>query len=257
MDNSKKELKKQLTSLQEEIYRDYPSGFNFKVIMENMDSLIDPTTREAYDKIWQLYNKAPDCCTEDGEPYKDFNEYICKDLREGNIRDAILSQIFTITRESNIELRDTSLDTITKTDKSKSYFMLRYIYKDISMNKITFNLPDGNWMPVDTNYLTHIRDIFEGLKDYEMTNLINSLLGAVVMKKMSIYNNTNEFVAAICQPPEFQCINMKLISELEEAIKVKIDAETDSSLINAVNGVLYIMSFGSYEMVNVRRMIEL
>lgn len=50
---------------------------------------------------------------------------------------------------------------------------------------------------------------------------------------------------------------MKLISELEEAIKVKIDAETDNSLVNAVDGVLYIMSFGSYDMVNVRRMIEL
>lgn len=33
-DVTKKKVKKQLVDLQEEIYKDIPSGFNFKVIME-------------------------------------------------------------------------------------------------------------------------------------------------------------------------------------------------------------------------------
>lgn len=257
MENSKrlKELKKQLTLLQEEIYADHPSGFSFKVIMENMDSLIDPTAREAYDKIWEFYNKAPDCCTEDGEPYKDFNEYICKDLRKGNIRDAILNQIFVITRESNIELRDTSLDTVTKTDECKTYFMLRYIYNDLCLPTISFVQSDGKWIPVDMNYLYNIKRIFESLKDHETTNLFTELISGIKVKR--IVGNSNEIMAALCQAPEFPCAEPESIESLIASLKEKIDAETDPVLINATNGILEVMSFGKYDINGVGRMINL
>lgn len=256
MDNSKK-LKKQLIALQEELYKDYPSMYNFKTIMENIKDLIDPVSVRAYDEIWNLYNEAPDFCTNDGEPYKDFNQYICKDVRNGTIRDGIISQIYTITRENKIELKDDTLDRVNKTNKSKLYFILRYFYNDITMAKISFDLPDGTWMPVDTSYLFSLRDIFEDLKDDEMISMLNRLLGSIEMKKPPISNNVNEFVAAICQTPEFQCVNMDLITGLEATLKTRIDAETDTTLINAVNGMLDIMSFGKYEMVDIKRMIDL
>ena len=97
----------------------------------------------------------------------------------------------------------------------------------------------------------------EDLKDDEMISIINRLLGNMEMKKMPIYNNGNEFVSAICQTPEFQCVNMDLITGLEATLKTRIDAETDTTLINAVNGMLDIMSFGSYKMVDIKRMIDL
>lgn len=256
MDKSKK-LKKQLIALQEELYKDYPSRCNFNTIMENIKDLIDPVSVRAYDEIWSLYNEAPDFCTNDGEPYKDFNQYICKDVRNGTIRDGIISQIYTITRENKIELKDDSLDRVNKTNKSKLYFILRYFYNDITMAKISFNLPDGTWMPVDTSYLFSLRDIFEDLKDDDMISMINHLLGSIEMKKPPISNNVNEFVAAICQTPEFQCVNMDLITGLEATLKTRIDAETDTTLVNAVNGMLDIMSFGRYEMVDIKRMINL
>lgn len=256
MDKSKK-LKKQLIALQEELYKDYPSRCNFNTIMENIKDLIDPVSVRAYDEIWSLYNEAPDFCTNDGEPYKDFNQYICKDVRNGTIRDGIISQIYTITRENKIELKDDSLDRVNKTNKSKLYFILRYFYNDITMAKISFNLPDGTWMPVDTSYLFNLKDIFEELKDDDMISMINRLLGSIEMKKPPISNNVNEFVAAICQTPEFQCVNMDLITGLEATLKTRIDAETDTTLVNAVNGMLDIMSFGRYEMVDIKRMINL
>lgn len=256
MDNSKK-LKKQLIALQEELYKDYPSMYNFKTIMENIKDLIDPVSVRAYEEIWNLYNEAPDFCTNDGDPYKDFNQYICKDTRNGTIRDGIISQIYTITRENKIELKDDSLDKVNKTNKSKLYFILRYVYNDITMTKLSFDLPDGTWTPIDTSYLFNLRDIFEDLKDDEMKGIINHLLGSIEMKKMPVYNNGNEFVSAICQTPEFQCVNMDLITGLEATLKTRIDAETDTTLINAVNGMLDIMSFGRYEMVNIKRMIDL
>ena len=256
MDNSKK-LKKQLIALQEELYKDYPSRCNFNTIMENIKDLIDPVSVRAYDEIWNLYNEAPDFCTKDGEHWKDFNQYICKDVRNGTIRDGIISQIYTITRENKIELKDDSLDKVNKTNKSKLYFILRYFYNDITMAKISFNLPDGTWMPVDTSYLFNLRDIFEELKDDDMISMINRLLGSIERKKMPISNNPYEFIATICQPPEFQCVNMDLITGLEATLKTRIDAETDTTLINAVNGMLDIMSFGKYEMVDIKRMIDL
>lgn len=258
MENSKrlKELKKQLTLLQEEIYADHPSGFSFKVIMENMDSLVEPTAREAYDKIWEFYNKAPDCCTEDGEPYKDFNEYVCKDLRKGNIRDAILNMIFVITRESNIELRDTSLDTITKSDVCKTYFMLRYIYNDLCLPKLSFVQSDGEWTPVDMNYLNTIKKIFESLNDHETTNLFTELISGIKVKRV-VGNGGNEMMASLCQAPEFPCAESKSIESLIASLKEKIDAETDPVLINAVNGILEVMSFGKYDINGVGRMINI
>lgn len=255
MDNSKK-LKKQLIALQEELYKDYPSMHNFKTIMETIKGLIDPLSVRAYDEIWNLYNEAPDFRNNDGELYKDFNQYICKDVRNGTIRDGIISQIYTITRENKIELKDDSLDKVNKTNKSKLYFILRYFYNDITMAKISFNLPDGTWMPIDSGYLFNLRDIFEDLKDDDMISMINRLLGSIEMKR-PLSNNDNEFVAAICQPPEFQCVNMDLITGLEATLKTRIDAETDTTLINAVNGMLDIMSFGKYEMVDIKRMINL
>ena len=255
MDNSKK-LKKQLIALQEELYRDYPSRYNFKAIMETIKDLIDPVSVRAYDEIWNLYNEAPDFCTNDGEPYKDFNQYIGNDTRNGTIRDGIISQIYTITRENKIELKDNSLDRVNKTNKSKLYFILRYLYNDIIKAKISFVLPDGTWMPVDTSYLFNLRDIFEDLKDDEMISIFNRLLGSIEMKTPPIISN-NEVVAAICQPPEMQCVNMDLITGLEATLKTRIDAESDTTLINAVNGMLDIMSFGRYEMVDIKRMIDL
>jgi len=257
MENSKR-LKKQLIALQEELYRDYPGIYSFKAIMESIKDLIDPISMRAYDEIWNLYNEAPDFCTNDGEPYyKDFNQFICNDTRNGTIRDGIISQIYTITRENKIELKDDSLDKVNKTNKSKLYFILRYLYNDITMAKISFNLPDGTWMPVDTSYLFNLRDIFEDLKDDEMISIFNRLLGSVEMKTPPISNNVDEVVAAICQPPAMQCVNMDLITGLEATIKTRIDAETDTTLINAVNGMLDIMSFGSYKIVDIKRMIDL
>ncbi len=255
MDNSKK-LKKQLIALQEELYRDYPSRYNFKTIMETIKDLIDPVSVRAYDEIWNLYNEAPDFCTNDGEPYKDFNQYIGNDTRNGTIRDGIISQIYTITRENKIELKDNSLDRVNKTNKSKLYFILRYLYNDITKAKISFVLPDGTWMPVDTSYLFNLRDIFEDLKDDEMINIFNRLLGSIEMKTPPTISN-NEVVSAICQPPEMQCVNMDLITGLEATLKTRIDAESDTALINSVNGMLDIMSFGRYGMVDIKRMIDL
>jgi hypothetical protein len=259
MESSKKlkELKKQLTSLQEELYRDYPSGMNFYVIMENMKSLIDPVSQNAYDKIWELYNKAPDCCTEDGEPYKDYNEYICKDLREGNIRDAILSQIYVISRDSNIELRDTSLDTVAKTNKSKLYFMLRYVYNELCLPKISYTHSDGEWTPVYTNFLDTIKEIFEKLRDYETANLFTELIGGIEAKSIPAAEYSDMAMSSLYQTPKFPCVKTKSIDSLIARLKDKIDAETSSTLINAVNGLFNVMSFGKYDINGVRRMIDI
>ena len=249
MENSKrlKELEKQLTLLKKEIYADCPSGCYFELIMQNIDSLIEPAAREAYNKIWYLYNKVPKCCT-DGKDYKDF--------KEGNIRDAILVQIYNIEKESNITTQDASLDIITKTDKCKTYFMLRYVYNDLILPKMSFDNFDGKWIPVSINYLITVKGIFESLKDYETTSLFSELLSTI--ESMSITPNVGQcdrLLANLCQAPKFPCVNMKLIDRIIARLKEKIDAETDLNLINATNGILKVMSFGKYNINNVRDMI--
>lgn len=257
-DKMKKKLKQQLVSLQEEIYKDIPSGFNFKVIMENIEGFLEdrPDLKGSCEDIWELYNAAKDCATEDGEPYKDFNDYICKDLREGNIRDRILSQILTIAYKLKIELKDMSLDIVSKTKKNKLYFMLRFIYDDLSLPTMSFVHPDGEWVPVDLLYIETLKRIFDQLKEHELVSIMNDIHGSARYKEV-ISRGNNEFVAAICKAPNFPCIKMNDIKMLEKRIKSKIEKETNISLINAATGVLDIMRYGKYDINGVGNMIEL
>lgn len=257
-DKMKKKLKQQLVSLQEEIYKDIPSGFNFKVIMENIEGFLEdrPDLKGSCEEIWEMYNAAKDCATEDGEPYKDFNDYICKDLREGNIRDRILSQILTIAYKLKIELKDMSLDIVSKTKKNKLYFMLRFIYDDLSLPTMSFVHPDGEWVPVDLLYIETLKRIFDQLKEHELVSIMNDIHGSARYKEV-ISRGNNEFVAAICKAPNFPCIKMNDIKMLEKRIKSKIEKETNISLINATTGVLDIMRYGKYDINGVGNMIEL
>lgn len=257
-DNMKKKLKQQLINLQEEIYKDIPSGFNFKVIMENIEGFLEdrPDLKANCEEICEMYSTAKDCATEDGEPYKDFNDYICKDLREGNIRDRILSQILTIAYKLKIELKDMSLDIVTKTKKNKLYFMLRYVYNDWSLPTMSFVHPDGEWVPVDLLYIETLKRVFDQLKDHEIVSMFNDLLGSTKYKEV-IGRGNNELVAAICKAPNFPCIRMSDIETLKKHVKTKIEDETNISLINAATGVLDIMKYGKYDINSVGNMIEL
>lgn len=257
-DKIKKKLKQQLISLQEEVYKDIPSGFNFKVVMENIEGFLEdrPDLKASCEEIWEMYNAAKDCATEDGEPYKDFNDYICKDLREGNTRDRILSQILTIAYKLKIELKDMSLDIVTKTKKNKLYFMLRFIYDDLSLPTMSFVHPDGEWVPVDLLYIETLKRVFDQLKEHELVSTMNDILGSARYKEV-ISRGNNEFVAAICKAPNFPCIKMNDIKMLEKHIKSKIEKEANISLINAATGVLDIMKYGKYDINGVSNMIEL
>lgn len=257
-DKMKKKVKQQLVSLQEEIYKDIPSGFNFKVIMENIEGFLEdrPDLKASCEEIWELYNAAKDCATEDGEPYKDFNDYTCKDLREGNIRDRILGQILTISYKLKIELKDMSLDIITKTKKNKLYFMLRYVYNDLCLPSVSFVRPDGEWVPVDLIYIDLLKRVFEQLEGYEIVSMINDLFGGMKYKDPISIDN-NEFVSAICKAPNFPCIEMNVIKTFEKHIKAMIEEESNISLINAATGVLDIMRYGKYNINGVSGMIEL
>ena len=203
-----------------------------------------------------MYNSAKDCATEDGEPYKDFNDYVCKDLREGNIRDRILGQILTIAYKLKIELKDMSLDIITKTKKNKLYFILRYVYNDLTLPSMSFVRPDGEWVPVDLIYIDLLKRVFEQLKGHEIVTMINDLLNGVKYKE-PISRGNNELVASICRAPNFPCIQMNDIKTFEKHIKTKIEEESNISLINAATGVLDIMRYGKYDINGVSGMIEL
>lgn len=258
-DVMKKKVKQQLVNLQEEIYKDIPSGFNFKVTMENLEDFFEdrPDLKASCEEIWELYNNVKDCATEDGEPYKDFNDYVFKDLREGNIRDRILSQILTIAYKLKIELKDMSLDIITKTKKNKLYFMLRYVYNDLTLPwTVSFVRPDGEWVPVDLVYMGILKRVFDQLEDHEIVSMINALLDSVKYKE-PISTGNNEFVSAICKAPNFPCIEMNDIKIFEKCIKTKIEEESNISLINAATGVLDIMRYGKYDINGVSGMIEL
>lgn len=257
-DITKKKVKQQLVSLQEEIYKDIPSGFNFKVVMENLEGFFEdrPDLKASCEEIWELYNNAKDCATEDGEPYKDFNDYVCKDLREGNIRDCILGQILTISYKLKIELKDMSLDIITKTKKNKLYFMLRYVYNDLCLPTMSFVRPDGEWVPVDLIYIDLLKRVFEQLKGQEIVTMLNDLLNGMKYKE-PISRGNNELVASICRAPNFPCIQMNDIKTFEKHIKAKIEEESNISLINAATGVLDIMRYGKYDINGVSGMIEL
>lgn len=257
-DIEKKKVKQQLVELQEEIYKDIPSGFNFKVIMENLEGFFEdrPDLKASCTEIWEMYNSAKDCATEDGEPYKDFNDYVCKDLREGNIRDRILGQILTIAYKLKIELKDMSIDIITKTKKNKLYFMWRYIYNDLTLPTMSFVHPDGEWVPVNLIYIDVLKRVFEQLEDHEIVSMINDLLGRVKYKE-AISRGNNEFVTSICQVPNFPCIQNDSIKTLKKYIKEKVEGESNISLINAATGVLDIMRYGKYDINGVSGMIEL